>query len=309
MALSDYKITDAEIAEYGVQSQPDKLANTAAANKLVFDALVTEVVKAKLNALIDYLAGANAAGSLGVDTITGLTAENVQAALEEIVQAMADITQGAVAPGSIVTSSLDDAAVTTAKIALLAVTTALLADGAVTTAKLGDASVSTAKLADAAVTAAKIAAGAIGTTLLADGGVTTAKIANAAVDNTKLAAGAVVTVKLADEAVTGAKIAAGAVGKSHVNAALLERIGSVSLSTSWTGDSSPYTQTVTVAGVTVSSSSKVDLQPDAAVIGQMISDGCLAIYIVNNSGTLTAYAVGAAPTAALTIQCSVSETA
>lgn len=55
MALTDYKITDGDISAHGVVSAPDKLTGTAAENKAVFDALIREAVKAKLNDLIDEL--------------------------------------------------------------------------------------------------------------------------------------------------------------------------------------------------------------------------------------------------------------
>ena len=82
----------------------------------------------------------------------------------------------------------------------------------------------------------------------------------------------------------------------------------VSLSATWTG-SGPYTQTVTVTGYTITANSKVDLQPDSTAIAQLVSDGVQALYIVNNNGTLTAYAVGAPTTAALTLQCTITEVA
>ena len=80
---------------------------------------------------------------------------------------------------------------------------------------------------------------------------------------------------------------------------------SITLSTDWVGDASPYTQTVTISGTTANS--KVDLQPDATDITQMANDGTVALYIVNDNGTLTAYAVGEKPTSALTIQATITE--
>ena len=79
----------------------------------------------------------------------------------------------------------------------------------------------------------------------------------------------------------------------------------VTLSTDWVGDASPYTQTVTISGTT--NNSKVDLQPDATSIAQMAEDGVVALYIANDNGTLTSYAVGEKPTVALTIQATITE--
>lgn len=76
----------------------------------------------------------------------------------------------------------------------------------------------------------------------------------------------------------------------------------ITLSTAWTGDG-PYTQPVTLYDVTANS--KVDLQPDAAIIAQMAADGVTALYIENDKGAFTAYAVGAAPTAVLTVQATI----
>lgn len=85
-------------------------------------------------------------------------------------------------------------------------------------------------------------------------------------------------------------------------------VGSITLSNTWTGSASPYSQTVTVTGATVTANSRVDLQPTAAQIASLISDGVTGLVIENNNGTLTAYAVGAATTAEMTVQCTVEET-
>lgn len=77
--------------------------------------------------------------------------------------------------------------------------------------------------------------------------------------------------------------------------------GSLTLTTSgWTETSGVFSKTVTISGSTANS--KIDLQPSATVITQMVEDGITALYIENNNGTLTAYAIGATPTASMTIQ-------
>lgn len=83
------------------------------------------------------------------------------------------------------------------------------------------------------------------------------------------------------------------------------KAGSISLSGTWSG-SGPYTQTVTVTGATVTASSKVDIQLTAAQIATLITAGVTAMVIENNNGILTAYAVGAKPSA-MTVQVTVTE--
>lgn len=76
--------------------------------------------------------------------------------------------------------------------------------------------------------------------------------------------------------------------------------GTVTIGASgWSGNG-PYSHAVTISGTTTNS--KIDLQPDSTVLAQMTTDGTTALYIENNNGTLTAYAMGNAPTAALSIQ-------
>lgn len=82
----------------------------------------------------------------------------------------------------------------------------------------------------------------------------------------------------------------------------------ITLSTTWSG-SDPYTQTVTLPGINrITANTKFDIQPDATVIAQMVDDGVKALYIENNNGTLTAYAIGAAPTVSLSVQVTYYET-
>lgn len=73
----------------------------------------------------------------------------------------------------------------------------------------------------------------------------------------------------------------------------------------WTGSASPYSQGVSITGGTATT--QVDIQADDTVIQQMLDDGTNAIYIANNNGTFTAYAVGEKPTADLSVQVTVYE--
>lgn len=202
MSIQEQKITEAAIAANGVQSRPDKLTGTAAQNKKVFDALVTEVVKERFNALLDELTGTTAAAQLGITTIPGFSAGNVQTALEQIVQAMQDVTQGSVTDGSI----------TLAKLA--AEVTAVALGGAAASHTHGAGDINSGVL-DAArlpvLDGTKLGAGSVGTAQLGAAVVTAEKLAALAVLAQHIANGAVTTQKLAEGAVTAEKIADGAV--------------------------------------------------------------------------------------------------
>ena len=217
MSIQEQKITEAAIAANGVQSRPDKLTGTAAQNKKVFDALVTAVVREKFNALLDELTGTTAAAQLGITTIPGFSAGNVQTALEQIVQAMQDVTQGSVTDGSITLLKLA-AEVTAVALGgagshthgagdinsgVLDAARLPVLDGT----KLGAGSVGTAQLGAAVVTTDKLAALSVLATHIAQGAVTAQKIAPGAVTAEKIAAGAIITALLAPNAVTAEKLA------------------------------------------------------------------------------------------------------
>ena len=89
--------------------------------------------------------------------------------------------------------------------------------------------------------------------------------------------------------------------------AVQERIHTITLSANWAGDTSPFTQPVTIAGYTVTNKTKVDLTADQTTIDAMKVQGIGSIYIVNNNAVLTAYADGYKPSTALTVQASVYE--
>lgn len=80
MALSDYKITEAQINQNGVISAPDLLTGTADENKAVFDKLVKQIVADSVNNLIDAL---STAGADEIGTSEGIS---VQDMLDKLVQ-------------------------------------------------------------------------------------------------------------------------------------------------------------------------------------------------------------------------------
>lgn len=218
MSIQEQKITEAAVAESGVQSRPDKLTGTAAQNKKVFDNLVTAVVREKFNALLDELTGAAAAAQLGITTIPGFSADNIQTALEQIVKAMQDVTQGSVTDGSITLAKLA-ADVTAIALGGAAASHSHgagdIASGTLDSSripvldgtKLGTGSVGTAQLGAAVVTAEKLAALAVLAQHIANGAVTTQKLAEGAVTAEKIAALAITAALIADKTITAAKLA------------------------------------------------------------------------------------------------------
>lgn len=85
-------------------------------------------------------------------------------------------------------------------------------------------------------------------------------------------------------------------------------ISTLTLSTGWSGNASPYTQAITVSGYNVTAHTKVDLYGSADVIATMKTQQTDEIMVVNNDGVLTAYAIGKKPTSVLTVQASLHET-
>ena len=87
------------------------------------------------------------------------------------------------------------------------------------------------------------------------------------------------------------------------------QLGDVVFGTAWSESSGVYSQTVTVTGATVTANSMVDLQLSALQRQVIQGWGVTALWVENNSGTLTAYALGAQPQDGGTMQCTVTEVA
>lgn len=188
--------------------------------------------------LIPELAGENGAANIGIATVPALTgAETVQAALEAIERQMAEMTQGSVADGSIITQKLADGAVTAEKMAADAVGSEAIAALAVLTAKLADKAVTAAKLADKAVIRRCIGDNAIGHAQLGEKCVGSSNVDDLAIPNRCLASGAVSETKVASDART--------------------QYWTLNVSTTWTGDAAPYTQTIPAANMLATDRPKV----------------------------------------------------
>lgn len=257
--------------------------------------LSAEELKAKFdeaaNAIKDYinetllpeLASEIGAGNIGITTIAGVTgAENVQAALEKLELQLIDMTQGAVADGSINADKLADGAVTAAKLANLAVTAAALSAGAVETAKIAELAVATSKLAELAVTSAKIADKAVIRRCIGDKAVGTAQIGDAAVGTEQIDDVAVTADKIANSAVTAAKIETNAVSTVYT----------ATLNTTWSGSAAPYTKAQTISGILATDKPIIDLVPsDTFADAEAQEEAWANIYrAVTSANTITFYA-------------------
>lgn len=87
------------------------------------------------------------------------------------------------------------------------------------------------------------------------------------------------------------------------------QLGNVVFGTTWSESSGVYSQTVTVTGATITASSMVDLQLSALQRQVIQGWGVTALWVENDNGTLTAYALGAQPQDGGTMQCTVTEVA
>lgn len=210
-------------------------------------------------------------------------------------------------------SNLEDACITSAKIAQAAITEANIADAAITNAKIADASIDTAKivigsitgaLIDAAtITGAHIIDGAINSAKIADGSITNAKIGTAAIKEVNIEHGAITTVKIADGAITNAKIKDAAITSAKIGeAAILEaNIADGSITTAKIQDAAIDSAKIKDASITSAKIIKLDagliksgtIQTERLLITGESADGSIKSIVltlneINNTPQLSA---------------------
>lgn len=244
---------------------------TAEELKAKFDEAANIIQSYINNTLLPELSGEDGAGNIGIRTISGLTgALDVQKALERIVELMQEMSQGAVADGSITAAKLAPKAVAGENIEDGAVGTEQIAAKAVTGEKIAEKTITAAKLADKIITAAKLADNSVGTEKLADRAVTNAKLGDKCVGSGNMDDLSVPARALQAESVESAKIKDGAVTRAK----LAEDVKTLPFenmpvsASAWKADTTypnwPFRAAIACSGVTVKHSATVIFHPDDA---------------------------------------------
>ena len=140
--------------------------------------------------------GSGSGATLGAQSVVTSYIQNMAVTTEKI--APAAVTAPKLADNAVGTKHIAKQAVTSEKLAVGAVTGQALADGCVTTGRLADSVITTEKLLDNAVTTAKIENDAITTDKIKDSAIVEAKIDDGAVSTSKIAHRAITAIKLAE---------------------------------------------------------------------------------------------------------------
>jgi hypothetical protein len=216
------------------------------------------------------------------------------------------VTAAKIATDTITGTQIAANAVGASELADDAVDTGAIANLAVTTAKLADLSVTAGKIAADTITAAQIAPNAVGASELADDAVDTAAIANLAVTTAKLADLSVTAGKIANDTITSAQIATDAVGAAELadNAVDTAAIANLAVTTAKLADLSvaagkianDAVGTAAIANLAVTTAKLADLSVTA---GKIANDTITATQIAPNAVGASELADDAVDTAAI----------
>lgn len=245
--MSFPRITDGLGTVSTLDDRPNDTSGlTASELKAKFDK-DPETLKAYINdTFIPYLESSAAAAQLGISTITGLSAETVQAALEQIMDTMQNISQGAVPNSSITLAKLaaDVLAILNGKQPLTAdlpVLSGVSMDDKIPIQDVSDSSAAAISLYTLWDQLQRNTTGnktgvvrSPGTNKFSVGTVQTSDLGAAVVTGEKLAAGAVQAAHIAKDAVTAQKLAADAV--------ITDKIAPGSVTAEKMADNIPYTK-------------------------------------------------------------------
>lgn len=175
----------------GLPNRPNAEGYNAETLKAKFDEAGADIKNYLNNVLLPALEAATAAASLGIAPIDGMTAENLQAALEELHTAIGSATTGTIPDESLTTAKYAPRSVTGPKVAEGTLLTKHYADGSVTGPKIANNTMETAKYKDRSVTGPKIALSAIIEEHLGNKAVTEPKLGDNAVGTRSLVNGSV----------------------------------------------------------------------------------------------------------------------
>jgi len=199
--------------------------------------------------LLPYLEGIQAAASLGIQTISGMSnAKTIQEALEALKLAIDNTATGAIPDASLAGSKLVSEAITSREIAAAAVSGAHIADDSVPGEKLEDNSVAGEKLEDETLESRHYGKTSIKDEHIADLTITGGKVKDGTLTAKKFAAGAVQTTAIGESAVTHEKLGDDARPFYFENVSLP--------SSAWASDTRfasngyPYKATLNLKGVT-----------------------------------------------------------
>lgn len=217
-----------------------------AARKQIQD--MFDQILAIVNSLIETLGSeaddASGADNIGVTTISGVTGNTIQAALEDIKVQFDALVAGEIDPdtilipnsisssdmfadGVVTGAKIADGTITGEKIGSKQVAAANIADGAVGTAKLAQLAVRAGNIDANAVTEAKILNGAVTADKIAANSCGTTKIPNAAITGAKIAGATITGSNIASATVTGGNIAGATISEAKLDAALVAKLGKI----------------------------------------------------------------------------------